>query len=246
MYALLKKELSSFFSTLTGYVVVTVFLLTNGLFLWIFSGESTGMNILDGGYATLEPLFTIAPWVFMFLVSAVTMRLFSEESRVGTMELLLTHPISDMQIVMAKYLSGIFLVIISILPTLVYFFTVYALGNPVGNLDTGATCGAYIGLFFLAAIYTSIGLFVSSLFDNQIVSFIMSMLICFMFYIGFDFLGGIGGMNEYGSVLAKLGINEHYRSISRGVVDSRDIIYYVSISAMFLYFAQISVSKRRK
>lgn len=246
MFALLKKEISSFFSSLTGYIVISVFLLTNGLFLWVFSGENSTMNIFDGGYSTLDPLFTIAPWVFLFLIPAITMRLFSEESRTGTMELLLTHPLTDFQIVIAKYLSGLFLIILSLLPTLLYFFTVYALGSPVGNIDTGGTWGSYIGLFFLAAIYAAIGLFSSSISDNQIISFIIAMLVSFFFYIGFEFISSLSVFNTIESVILQLGINEHYRSISRGVIDTRDIVYYISVSGLFIYFAQLSISKRRK
>lgn len=246
MFALLKKEINSFFSSLTGYIVITVFLLTNGLFLWVFTGDNATMNIFDSGYSSLDPLFTIAPWVFLFLIPAITMRLFSEESRTGTIELLLTHPISDFQIVMAKYISGIFLIVLSLLPTLIYFFTVYALGSPVGNIDMGGTWGSYFGLFFLAAIYASIGLFASSLTDNQIVSFIIAMLLSFFFYIGFEFISGLDIFSSVESVILKMGINEHYRSISRGVIDTRDIIYYITISGLFIYFAQLSISKRRK
>lgn len=246
MFALLKKEINSFFSSLTGYIVISVFLLTNGLFLWVFTGDNTSMNIFDGGYSTLDPLFTIAPWVFLFLIPAITMRLFSEESRTGTMELLLTHPLTDFQIVIAKYISGLFLIFLSLLPTLSYFFTVYALGNPVGNIDTGGTWGSYIGLFFLASIYAAIGLFASSLTDNQIVSFIIAMLLCFFFYIGFEYISSMAVFESIESIVLRLGINEHYRSISRGVLDTRDLLYYISTSGLFIYFAQLSISKRRK
>ena len=174
MYTLLKKEISGFFSSLTGYIVIIVFLVINSLFMWIFPGSN---NVSDGGYANLDTLFTIAPWVFLFLVPAVTMRMFADEKKSGTIELLLTRPLSDFQIIFAKYLAGLLLVLFSILPTLIYFYSVYQLGNPVGNIDTGGTWGSFIGLFFLAGIYVAIGTLSSSFTENQIVAFIIGMLI---------------------------------------------------------------------
>ena len=223
MIALLKKEIATFFSSITGALVVSVFLITTGLFLWVVPGE---MNILFGGYASLEPLFYLAPWIYLFLVPAVTMRLFADERKAGTLELLLTRPISVFQIVGAKYLAGLILVFISLLPTLFYVFSVYVLGNPVGNIDVGGTWGSYLGLFFLAAVYAAIGVFSSSLSDNQIVSFVIAVVLCFFFYSGFDSIALIPGLNNAGEIIGALGIDVHYQSISRGVVDSRDLISY--------------------
>lgn len=245
MLALLKKELQSFFSSLTAYLVLIIFLLVNGLFLWVFSGD-TNMNIFDSNYASLDGLFFLAPWIFLFLVPAITMRMFADEVRTGTFELLLTHPLTDIQIVLGKYLATLILVLFSILPTLLYFLTVYLLGNPIGDIDTGATWGAYIGLFFLAAIYGAIGVFVSSLSENQIVAFLFTLMLCFIFYIGFDFIGSVGIFKQFESVIIYFGISEHYNSISRGVVDARDLIYYLSVSGLFLYFTKLSIEKRRK
>lgn len=242
MVSLLLKELKSFFSTLTGYIVIIVFLLINSLFIWIFPGE---FNVLESGYATMSSLFVIAPWVFMFLVPAVTMRLFSEEQRTGTIELLLTKPLSDLQIVLAKYFSGILLVIFSIIPTLVFFVSIWLLGDPQGNLDTGATWGAYIGLFFLASIYTAIGIFASSLTDNQIISFILGMVFSLLFYIGFE---SISQMFTYGSLvnfIAGLGINMHYESMSRGVIDLRDIVYFTAVVAIFILLTKLKLESRK-
>lgn len=243
MIALLKKELQSFFSSLTAYLVLIIFLITNGLFLWVFSND---LNIFDSNYAGIDGLFFLAPWVFLFLVPAITMRLFSEEFKSGTFELLITHPITDFEIVMAKFLSAIVLVLFSLLPTLLYFITVYLLGNPLGNIDTGATIGAYIGLFFLAAIYSSIGVFVSSFTESQIVSFLVTVILCFLSFSGFEYIGSLSLFKQVQSFVLNIGINEHYTSISRGVIDARDIVYYISVSGLFVYFTIVSISKRRK
>ncbi len=242
MYTLLKKEISGFFNTLTGYIVIIVFLIINSLFMWVFPGAN---NVLDGGYSTLDTLFAIAPWVFLFLAPAVTMRMFADEKKSGTIELLLTKPLSDAQIILAKYLAALVLVLFSILPTLIYFYSVYTLGNPVGNIDTGGTWGSYIGLFFLAAIYVAIGILSSSFTDNQIVAFIIGMLLCFMVYIGFDYISGLVVFKSIDSFIINLGINEHYKSMSRGVIDSRDIIYFVSAIAFFLLITKTILQSRK-
>ena len=232
MYSLLKKEIASFFGSLTGYVVVFVFLLATSLFLWVLPGN---YNVLDNGYASLDGLFSLAPWVYLFLVPAVTMRLFAEEKRLGTMEVLLTRPLSVMQIVLAKFLAGLLLVCISLLPTLIYFYSVYALGNPVGCIDTGGTWGSYFGLFFLAAIYVAIGLLASALTDNQIFAFILALFLSFVVYLGFDFVGAMQLPSSLQQTIISFGINEHYASISRGVVDSRDLFYFLFTIFVFLF-----------
>jgi len=232
MFSLLKKEITSFFGSLTGYIVVFVFLLATSLFLWVFPENN---NVLEGGYASLDALFSLAPWVYLFLVPAVTMRLFAEEKRLGTMELILTRPLSVFQIVLAKYLAGLLLVTISLIPTLVYFYSTYSLGNPVGNIDTGGTWGAYIGLFFLAAIYVAIGLLASALTENQIFSFILAMGLSFLAYMGFDLVGSMQFPSAIQQLITGFGINEHYISISRGVVDSRDMVYFLSTIFLVLF-----------
>jgi ABC-2 type transport system permease protein len=232
MYSLLKKEIASFFGSLTGFVVVFVFLLATSLFLWVFPGN---YNIPEGGYASLDGLFSLAPWVYLFLVPAVTMRLFAEEKRLGTMEVLLTRPLSALQIVFAKFLAGLLLVSISLLPTLIYFYSAYALGNPVGCIDTGGTWGAFIGLFFLAAIYVAIGLFASALTDNPVFAFILGLFLSFLMYLGFDLVGSMELPSSIQQMMISFGINEHYASISRGVVDSRDLAYFL-ISIFFFLF----------
>jgi ABC-2 type transport system permease protein len=242
MYSIYKKEIVSFFSSLTGYIAIIVFLALTGWFMWINPGE---FNILDGGYATIDTLFFIAPWVFLFLVPATTMRSFAEERKTGTIELLLTHPISEMQLVMAKYLAAVTLILLSLLPCLIYFATVYFIGNPVGNIDSGGTWGSFIGLFFLASAYAAIGIFASSLTDNQIVAFIVAAVLCFFAYTGFDGLASMTQLKSVNTFLITLGINEHYKSLSRGVIDIRDVMYFVIVSAIFTGAARLKLQSRK-
>ena len=241
MIALLKKEINEFFSTITGYIVVVVFLLAIGLFMWVFPGQ---YNVLDSGYASLNTLFTLAPWIFLFLVPAVTMRMIADEKKSGTMELLLTRPITDLQIVVAKYFASLILVLLALLPTLIYFFSVYQLGNPPGNVDVGGTIGSYIGLFFLAAIYAAIGIFASSITSNQIIAFIIALLAGFIFYMGFDLLSGMWIFGNIDTFVMDLGINAHYRSMSRGVIDTRDIIYFISVILIFIFLTKTIIQNR--
>lgn len=242
MTALFKKEISSFLHSLIGYLVMGVFLLINGLFLWVFP---TDFNIPDFGYASLDGLFIMAPFVFLFLVPAVTMRTFAEEQRAGTMELLLTKPLTDMQIIGAKFLAGLALVLMSLLPTLVYFISVYRLGLPPGNLDTGGIAGAYTGLFLLSAAFVAIGLFSSSITDNQIIAFILAVLLSGFMYIGFDFIFSLSLFGPADLLIQQLGIETHYQSISRGVVDTRDLLYFASLIALFLGLTRLSLSSRK-
>lgn len=240
MLTLLKKEIREFFSSLTGYVVIAVFLIINSVIMWVFPGQ---FNILDSGYANIDSLFIISPWVFLFLVPAITMRMFSEEKKSGTIELLFTRPLSDFNIILAKYFAGVILVLIALLPTLVYYFTVYSLADPVGNIDSGAVWGSYIGLFFLAASYAAIGVFSSSFTQNQIVSFIVGLLLSLFFYIGLDSLSELFFDEAY--TIMYLGISEHYRSISRGVLDTRDIIYFISLISVFLFLTKLVLESRK-
>ena len=209
--------------------------------MWVFPGE---MNIFDLGYSTIQTLFVIAPWVFLFLVPAITMRLFAEEKRSGTLETLLTKPLTDWQIVWAKYLSGLFLVLLSLLPTLVYFISVQFFLSP-HNMDIGGTAGSYIGLFFLAAIYVSIGIFASSITQNQIVAFLVAMAISFFFYIGFEYITNLNIWGSFAVVIDYLGINEHYNSISRGIIDLRDVVYFLSIITVFLLLTKYVLASRK-
>jgi ABC-2 type transport system permease protein len=241
MFSLLRKEISSFLTSLTGYIVITIFLLAVGLFLWVFPGD---FNILDAGFTSLESLFVIAPWVFMFLIPAITMRSFAEEKRTGTIELLLTRPLSEWQIILAKYFAGLLLVVLSLLPTLVYYYSLQSLGNPPGNIDTGATWGSYVGLLFLGGAYVSIGLFASSITENQIVSFILAFFLCFFCYFGFDAIGGMEIFRSVDELIINFGINAHFASMSRGVIDSRDLLYFLSFIFVFLALTRFRLLSR--
>jgi len=242
MLTLINKEIRGFLGSLIGYIVIIVFLTTIGLLMWIFPG---GTNVLDSGYANIDVLFYIAPWVFLFLVPAITMRLFAEESRTGTIELLLTKPLSDFQIVFAKYLAGFSLVLFSLLPTLVYFYSVYQLGNPVGNIDVGGTMGSYFGLLFLGAVFVAIGVFASAITNNQIISFIVAVFLCAFCYIGFEQISLFEMFGGIDDIILKLGINEHYISMSRGVIDTRDVIYFIGIIGLFLLLTKTVLSSRK-
>ncbi|MDG1260741.1 MAG: gliding motility-associated ABC transporter permease subunit GldF [Flavobacteriales bacterium] len=242
MLALLKKEIRTFLSSLIGYIVIAVFLLLVSLFMWVFPGD---WNTLDAELADLDTLFYIAPWVFMFLVPAITMRSLSEEKRTGTIELLLTKPLSDLQIVLAKYLGGLTLVLISLLPTLIYFGTVYMIGNPVGNVDNGGTWGSYIGLLLLGSAFVSIGIFTSSVTPNQIVSFLVSAILCFFLFIGFESLGSFDLFGPADELIISLGMYDHYKSLSRGLIDSRDVMYFVGLTALFLVASRTVLQSRK-
>jgi ABC-2 type transport system permease protein len=231
MWTLFKKEIRGFFSSLTGYVVIAVFLLLTGLFMWVIPGQ---FNVIQNGYATLDALFAIAPWVFLFLVPAITMRMISEEKRTGTLDLLQTRPVSELQIVFAKFLASWALVLFSIVPTLVYFWSVARMGSPPGNMDMGGAWGSYIGLLFLGGIYAAIGIFASSLTGNQIVAFIIAVFASFLMYMGFEFFSGLAGSGKTGYFISRLGIGAHYNSISRGVIDSRDILYFLGTMGVFI------------
>ncbi len=227
MFAILRKEINSFFSSPIGYLVIALFLLLNGLFLWVFKGE---FNVLDYGFADLSSFFLLSPWILLFLIPAVTMSSFSEEKNQGTLELLLTKPISHFKIVLGKYFGALILIILALIPTLLYVVTIYLLGDPAGNLDLASVLGSYLGLLFLISSYTAIGIFASSITSNQIVAFIVGVFICFLFYFGFD------GIADYfsSSSLDKLGMNSHYKSMGLGVLDTRDLLYFLSISILFV------------
>ena len=230
MIAIFRKEITGFFSSLTGYVVIIVFLLINSLFMWVFPGE---WNILDNGYAGLDTLFFLSPWIFLFLVPSVTMKMIAEEKRLGTIELIYSKPVTERGIVYGKYFASVALVLLALLPGIIYYISVYNLGESPGNLDKGATLGAFTGLFFLAAVYASAGLFASSLTDNQVVAFIIAVLISFLLFMGFDSFAYLPGLKKVDEFVIRLGINEHYKSISRGVIDFRDILYFVAVAVIF-------------
>ncbi len=242
MISVYLKEINSFFSSLVGYIVVAIFLVLLGLIMWVFPDFS----ILEYNFASLNQLFIIAPLVFMFLIPAVTMRSFSEEYQAGTLDLLRTKPITENQIVLAKFFANLSLVLFALIPTLLYYYTVYELGSPRGNLDTGAIIGSYIGLILLAACFVAIGLFASSLSKNQIVAFLLAAFLCFFFYWAFFYLSKLpifyGRVDD---IIQKIGIDYHYESISRGLVDSRDIIYFITIIFTFLWACKVMITEFR-
>lgn len=241
MIAVFTKEIRAFLSSLIAFIVVGVFLTAIALYLWI----DPDTNVLAFGYANLDTLFFLAPWVFIFLISAITMRSFSDEKKNGTIEMITTHAITDLEIIIGKYLAAMVLVLFSILPTLIYYYSIYQLGDPVGNLDTGAIIGSYIGLFFLGSCYVSIGLFASVLSSNQIVSFIASALMCFFSYLLFEKLSNLSLLSSLQYYIEWLGIAYHYDSISRGVIDTRDILYFISFTLFFLLLTQLKFGSRK-
>ena len=230
MYAILKKEFNSFFASPIAYLVIGVFLLVNGLFLWVFKDN---FNILNAGFADLSSFFYVTPWMFLFLIPAITMKSFADEFNSGTIEILKTKPVTDWQIVLGKFTASLLLVCVALIPTLTYVYTVYTMGNPVGNLDVGSTIGSYLGLLFLASTYTAIGLFTSTISKNQIVAFILCVFITFIFFYGFDAVS-----STLGNSIQQFGINEHFKSISRGVIDTRDVIYFLSVTFFFLFITK--------
>jgi ABC-2 type transport system permease protein len=245
MLTLYLKEIRSFLSSLIGYIAIGVFISLVGVFMWIIPSESGGSNILDNGFANIDPLFFIAPWVYLFLIPAITMRSFSEEKKTGTIELLLTRPLTELQLVLAKYFAGFTLVMVSLLPTLIYFYSVYVLGAPKGNIDTGGMWGSYIGLLFLGAGFVSIGIFASAIAENQVIAFIIALLLCFFCYIGFEFIAQSGLFGKYDAFFKGLGLNDHYVSMSRGVIDTRDALYFISVIALFNLLTKLVLESRK-
>ncbi|MBC7389921.1 MAG: gliding motility-associated ABC transporter permease subunit GldF [Opitutaceae bacterium] len=240
MFSILKKEINSFLFSLIGFIVVLVFLVTNGLFIWVLPDT----NLFDNGFATLDTFFNIAPFLFLFLVPAITMKSFAEERKSGTIELLFTKPINDIEIVLGKYFACVLLVLISLLPTLIYYVSVYNLGNPIGNIDSAGFFGSFLGLFLLGSVFVSIGIFCSSLTDNQIVAFILSLIISYLFYQGFDLLSGIAEKGSLTILISQFGIQYHYLSFSKGLVDSRDLIYFISIILFFVFATRLKLESR--
>ena len=228
MFPILKKEFNSFFASPIAYLVIGVFLLVNGLFLWVFKDD---LNILNAGFADLNSFFLLAPWILLFLIPAITMKSFADELNSGTIETLKTKPITDWQIVLGKFSASLLLIIVALAPTLTYAYTILAIGKSYWQLRYWQYFGSYIGLLFLAATYTSVGLFTSTFSKNQIVAFILGVFITFFLFYGFDAIASLFS-NSYSVQL--LGINEHFKSISRGVIDTRDIIYFISVTIFFL------------
>ena len=242
MFSIYKKELSAFFSNATGYIVVGIFLLLTGLFLWVIPGS---YNILEVGYANVEGLFVLAPWLFLFLCPAICMRLFAEEKQTGTWEMLVTKPLSILQIILGKYFAAFTLVVIALIPTILYYFSVAWLAEPFWNVDSGAFWGSFIGLLFLAADYVAIGTFASSIARNQIVAFVAAVVICFFMFYGFALIASFFSHAQAIQNAENVGINAHYQSISRGVIDSRDIAYFILIATIFLFLTKINLNYKK-
>jgi ABC-2 type transport system permease protein len=239
MWSICKKELGQFFSSLTGYIAIIVFLLVNGLVLFVFNN-----NILDNGYATLEEFFSFAPWILIFLIPAITMRSFADEYKGGTFEILRTRPITSWQIVLGKFFGSLVVAIIALLPTIIYYFTINSLAEGAG-IDAGAAAGSYFGLIFLSSVFTAISICVSSFTNNSVVAFIISLISCTTLYYGFTAISQLpsleGGADYY---IEMVGIDFHYQSISRGVIDTRDVIYFLSIVFFFLLTTRQNLLKR--
>lgn len=243
MLALFKKEIQSFFTSPIGYLIVGLFLLLSGLFLWVFKGA---FNIFDSGFADLGNFFLFAPWVFLFLIPAITMRSFSEEKKLGTLELLYIKPISLWKTVLGKFLGSLALCILAVLPTLVYVFCISALGITEANYDHGMVLGSYFGLLFLMAVYVAIGLFTSALTENQIVAFILGIVLCFLLFYGFESLATLidnGSLQEF---IRRLGIKAHFESIARGIIDTRDLVYFLSVTCFFLFLTHLKAQNLSK
>ncbi len=242
MFTIYKKEIRQFFSSLIGYIAIIVFLLVLGLFIWIFPDT----NVLDFGYATLDSFFGIAPYVFIFLIPAITMRSFAEEINTGTIELLATRPLTELQIILGKYFAALTLVLIAILPTLIYFYTLYNLATPVGNVDMGGIMGSYFGLFFLGGVFVAIGIFCSAVTSNQIVAFIIGVFLCFFLYLAFGYMSQFAAVvGKFDYLIESFGLSAHYDAMGKGVIDTRDVIYFLSIISMFILFTRTAISARR-
>lgn len=240
MLAILKKEISSFFNSLIAYLVIIVFLTFIGLYLWVVPASS----VLDFGYADLQTLFDFGPVAFLLLIPAITMRTFAEEKREGTIELLLTRPLRDWEIIIGKYLASLALVIISLIPTLVYYFSIYSLGNPIGNIDSAAVASSYIGLILIGGVFTSIGIFSSSISNNQIVAFILSLILCYTLYDGFSRIATINAWGESASFISNLGLDFHYEALSKGLIDIRNVFYFLSIIFIMLFSTKLVLGSR--
>lgn len=240
MIALIAKEIRTFLGSLIGMIVMVVFLLITGLFMWVFPE-----NLLELGYADLAPMFDIAPLVFLFLIPAITMRSFAEEKRTGTIELLLTKPLTELQVVTGKFLASLALVVIALLPTLVYLFSIRELAMPTGNVDMGGVWGSYLGLILLAAGFVAIGIFSSSVTSNQIVAFITGVFFSFLLYVGFELVSTFEAFGGLEGPLKSLGMQEHFRSMGRGVIDLRDVFYFVGIVLIFLLLARTVLQSRK-
>lgn len=240
MIQILSKEFNSFLNSLIAYVVIGVFLTSMGLLMWVFPETS----VLEYGFADMDTLFSLGPYVFIFLIPAITMRSFAEERKSGTMELLLTKPLTDWDIILGKYLACFLLVLFALVPTLIYYFTVSALGNPQGNIDTAGVIGSYLGLALLGGVFCSVGIVASSVTSNQIVAFILAAFLCFILFTGFESMAALNLWSAHALLIKQLGILYHYDALSKGLIDSRDVIYFASVGALMLMVSKTVLSAR--
>lgn len=235
------KEVNNFFNSLTAYIVIAVFLTTIGLMMWVFPDTS----VLAYGFADMDTLFRVGPYVFMFLVPAITMRMFAEEKKSGTQEILFTKPLNDLQIILGKYLASVMLVLFSLIPTLLYYFSLYRLGSPPGNIDTAGVAGSYVGLILLGSVFAAIGLFSSSLTENQVVAFIVSVFLCFILYDGFQSLASINAWSKIAALLQKLSLSYYYNDLSRGLIDTRSLVFFLSVIAFMITLTKLVTGSRK-
>jgi ABC-2 type transport system permease protein len=240
MIRVLTKEFNSFLNSLIAYVVIGVFLTGMGLLMWVFPETS----VLDYGYADMDTLFSLGPYVFIFLIPAITMRSFAEEKKAGTMELLLTKPLTDWDIVLGKFFACFLLVLVALVPTIIYYFSIAVLGNPAGNIDTPGVIGSYIGLALLAGVFCSVGMVASAITTNQIVAFIVAAFLCFIVFTGFESMSTLDVWSANALRIKQLGILYHYEALSKGLIDSRDVIYFISVGALMLLISKIILSAR--
>ena len=241
MWRIFFKEVNSFLNSLIAYMVIGVFLTSLGLIVWVFPQS----NVFDYGFADMYTFFSFAPYVLMFLIPAITMRSFAEERKSGTLELLLTQPLTEFQVILGKYLSAVFLVLVAILPTLFYYFTLSTLSNPPGNIDSAGVAGSYIGLILLGSVFASIGIFSSSITENQVVAFIIGVFLCFIFYYGMSSFAAIDVWGAYSVRLESLGLMHHYLSLSRGLIDSRNIIYLLGFVGVMIFLTDLVLKIRK-
>jgi ABC-2 type transport system permease protein len=240
MGSLYWKEVNAFFSNLSGYLILSVFLVSLGLIVWVFPDTS----VMEYGFADLEPLFVYTPFVFTFLIPAITMKMIAEERKSGTWEILMTSPLSPTKIILAKYLASLTLILIALIPTLIYYFSIVQLGDPIGNLDHAGFFGSWIGLFLIGAVFASIGIFGSSLTSYQMVAFIWGVFISFLMYFGLTALVQLNVMSPFALLLEELSLSFHYQSMSRGVIDSRNIAYFLTVIILMLGLTGLMIKRK--
>lgn len=241
MLNIYRKEINSFLSSLIAYIVISVFLVAMGLFVWVFPET----NVMDYGYADMGTFFSMAPFVLMFLIPAITMKMLAEETKTGTIEILVVKPVTKLQIILGKYFAALTLVIVAILPTLVYYYSLYQLATPLGNVDTAGIAGSYVGLLLLASVFSALGIFASAITNNQVVAFIIATFLSFILFTGLNSLAGINVWSAISLPLSKMSLEYHYHAMSKGLLDSRDIIYLMSLSALFLFFSKLILDYKK-